>query len=117
LTFLVSSFRLPLLMRRALHVHPSSASRILAAGLAALVWTLSLLAYAPTAHEHLHDDAHHEDHHCAIVLLAQGVDVAASAVRVPVPEFRLTTLPVAAPAEVVLPEARLLPPACGPPAV
>jgi hypothetical protein len=47
--------------------------RCLAAGAAALVLLLTFLSASPEAHEHLHEDADHAEHSCAVVLFAHGL--------------------------------------------
>lgn len=98
------------------HRQPLS-SRLLAATLALVVFGLSLLAVAPTAHVHLHDDAGHTEHTCAIVLFAHGVTAATTFLLIVAPLLRLTDPLWVARADWVGATARLLPPACGPPAV
>lgn len=91
--------------------------RLLAAGAAALVLTLVILAASPEAHEHVHHDCHHdEEHTCAVVLFAQGIWTTVDIVAVPAPGLAWTEL-----IPLSLPELRLaapphrLPPQCGPP--
>jgi|SRR5690606_13182711 len=52
---------------------PTPWRRPLAAGLAVLVFGLSLLASAPGWHQELHPDAHEAEHSCAITLFADGL--------------------------------------------
>jgi len=62
--------------------------RFIAAGAAALVLTLTILAASPQAHEHVHHDCHHdEEHSCAVVLFAQGIWTTFNAIAVPQPEI------------------------------
>lgn len=53
------------------HTHPSSTllGMVLACG---IVW-VGALHYSPTAHEHVHHDAHEEDHHCVVEVFADGL--------------------------------------------
>ena len=46
---------------------------------AGMVAALTWLSASPHAHEELHEDAHHEEHRCAIVLFAQGLVAALTA--------------------------------------
>jgi hypothetical protein len=62
--------------------------RFLAAGAAALVLTLTVLAASPQAHEHVHNDCHHDEtHSCAVVLFAQGLWTSLEVLAVPAPDF------------------------------
>lgn len=92
--------------------------RFIAAGAAALVLTLTILAASPEAHEHVHHDCHHdEEHACAVVLFAHGIWTTFDAIIVTEP--RATWSETIFPSR---PELRLaaprhfLPPQCGPPA-
>ncbi len=65
--------------------------RICAAGSAALVFVLGLLASSPALHHQLHTGLHGAgDDHCAVVLFANGVSapVAMSALPPPVREWQ-----------------------------
>lgn len=89
--------------------------RAVAGALAAIVFGLGLLAVAPAAHEHLHADAHHGEHTCAVVLFAQGVLATGVALLLAAP-MRHPSVALVMPAPVgVADPARRLPPACGPP--
>lgn len=92
--------------------------RFIAAGAAALVLTLTILAASPEAHEHVHHGCHHdEEHTCAVVLFAQGLWTSLDIVAAPAPAISSSEL-----APLFRPELRLvaaphrLPPQCGPPA-
>lgn len=61
--------------------------RFVAAGCALLLLTITCLAASPDAHRHLHDDADHADHECAIVLFAQGFALALGALLVSAPRL------------------------------
>jgi hypothetical protein len=62
--------------------------RFIAAGAAALVLTLTILAASPQAHEHVHHDCHHdEEHSCAVVLFAHGIWTSLDCAAVPAPEI------------------------------
>jgi succinate dehydrogenase hydrophobic anchor subunit len=93
------------------------ASRVTALALAVLVVVLGVLAFAPAAHEHLHGDDHgHGEHSCAIVLFAQGITTAATALALVAGFHRLASV-VVEPQWLWVPiSPRRLPPACGPPA-
>jgi hypothetical protein len=61
--------------------------RLTAAGAAALILLLTVLAASPQAHEEIHHDCHHdEDHACAVVLFAQGVWASLDVLAVPRPD-------------------------------
>jgi uncharacterized BrkB/YihY/UPF0761 family membrane protein len=98
------------------HRHPLS-FRLLATTLAVLVFGLGLLAVAPTAHEHLHSDAEHAEHTCAIVLFAQGITTAAVFLLLVALLLRQAEALLAAPIALRAATPRRLPPACGPPSV
>ena len=53
---------------------------MLAIACAALVWLLGVLGAGDFLHGHVHDHAAHEEHACAITLLAQGAENPAPAV-------------------------------------
>ncbi len=53
------------------HTHPRTT--LLGIVLALSVVWIGALHYAPAAHEHLHHDAHDEDHHCVVEIFADGV--------------------------------------------
>src|SRR5688572_30634887 len=62
--------------------------RLIAAGAAALVLTLTILGASPEAHEHVHHGCNHdEEHSCAVVLFAQGIWTSFDAVAVPAREI------------------------------
>ena len=91
--------------------------RFLAAGLAALVLALGMLSVAPAAHKHLHDDADHEDHECAIVFLAHGVTLSSAITAPPATESAWQETFFAVPGALYLVRPKyLLPLKCGPPA-
>lgn len=54
-----------------------------------LVFALVALVASPEEHEHLHCDAHEEDHVCAVTLYALGIEPSAEAVYAPRPETRV----------------------------
>lgn len=90
--------------------------RLVAGGMAACVLALSLLAFAPEAHGHLHCDAGHEDHECAITFFAQGVTLATAIAAPPAARVVWFENFPAAPEQLPLVAAKyLLPPQCGPP--
>ena len=65
--------------------------RLIAAGAAALVLTLTILAASPQAHEHVHHDCHHdEEHSCAVVLFAQGIWTSFDVLTVAAPNLAWT---------------------------
>lgn len=90
---------------------PAWPRRLFAAGGAALVLALSVLAASPQLHEWLHPDADHSDHECAITLFHHGVTQAVVGVALVV----MPLLPVArvamAPAgpDLIAPRHRLCP--------
>jgi heme A synthase len=90
---------------------PEWPRRLLAAGAAVLVLTLSVLATCPQLHQWLHPDADHSDHECAITLFHHGVTQAVVGVALVV----IPLLPVArvdmAPAgpDLIAPRYRLSP--------
>lgn len=90
---------------------PEWPRRLMAAGAAVLVLTLSVLANSPQLHRWLHPDADHSDHECAITVFHHGVTQAMVGVALVV----LPLLPIArmamAPAEpdLVAPRYRLSP--------
>lgn len=105
-------------MTAARHHLPPGPARWLALGLAGLVLVLGLLTVAPTAHDHLHGhDDHSGEHSCAVVLFAQGVLLAGGAFMLLVRWQRLAASEPVTPPGWVAVRLRLLPPACGPPAV
>jgi hypothetical protein len=53
--------------------------RALAAGSAALIFALGVLAASPDLHQRLHAGHHSPDDHCAVVLFAGGVSFAPAA--------------------------------------
>lgn len=81
---------------------PGRLQRVLAGWLAALVFALSLLAFAPSLHARLHDHAHdhdatavsHDDAGCAVTLFQQGVTTPLSlpSLGKPAPATRLLVL-------------------------
>ena len=80
-------------------------------------FALSLLAFAPSWHEHLHHDAHEADHGCAITLFAGGVDAAATPPPAGAPtSFRIEPALRPQPAALPVNDSRLLPPSRAPPA-
>jgi hypothetical protein len=105
-------------MRTNPRVTPPFFRRLVAAGLAALVLAIALLAAAPAAHKHLHDDADHADHECAIVFLAHGVTLttALAAAKAVTVEWR-ETFPAAPVALHLTSPRHLLPLQCGPPSL
>jgi len=90
---------------------PEWPRRLMAAGAAVLVLTLSVLATSPQLHRWLHPDADHSDHECAVTVFHHGVTQAVVGVALVV----LPLLPIArmtmAPAEpdLVAPRYRLSP--------
>ena len=91
--------------------------RLLAAGAAALVLTLIVLAASPEAHEHVHHDCHHdEEHTCAVVLFAQGLWTSLDIVAATTPEIAWAQLiPLSRPELRLAAPPHRLPPQCGPP--
>lgn len=83
----------------------------------ALVLVLNILASSPEAHEHLHPDADHADHECAVVLFAHGIAPALDVPVVPAPVFIELGVPPAKATDLFLTSPRnLWPPERGPPA-
>ena len=88
----------------------------IAAGGAALVLLLAILAADPSAHRWLHADSDREDHSCAVVLFVHGLTPALAEIVLTLVTWRLLSvlgragevLHLAAPGH-------LLQPACGPP--
>ena len=65
-------------VRRKRESQPGPLRRAAAAGCAALVLALTILAASPGAHGLLHDGGHddgHNDHSCAVVMFANGVSL------------------------------------------
>ena len=91
--------------------------RLLAAGAAALVLTLIVLAASPEAHEHVHHDCHHdEEHTCAVVLFAQGLWTSLDIVAATTPEIAWAQLiPLYRPPQPRPTPTQPQPPPCGPP--
>jgi hypothetical protein len=85
--------------------------RLLAAGAAALVLALGVLAASPQLHQCLHSDAGQPDHECAITLFHHGVAQAVTEIALIVVSMqwvaRLGTLP--AEPDLVAPRFRLNP--------
>jgi len=63
---------------------PEWPRRLLAAGAAVLVLTLSVLTASPQLHRWLHPDADHSDHECAVTLFHHGVTEAAAGIALAV---------------------------------
>ena len=73
-------------MFRPLRRRADSFRRFLAAGAAALVFALGVLAASPTLHDWLHGhDGKATDDGCAVVLFASGVSVPLGAIAVALP--------------------------------
>ncbi len=91
--------------------------RLIAAGAAALVLTLTILAASPEAHEHVHHDCHHdEEHTCAVVLFAHGIWTTFDVVIVAGPRATWSeTIFLSRPELRLAAPHSLLPPQCGPP--
>lgn len=91
--------------------------RVLAAGSAALVLALALLAASPELHERLHAAGGLVgDDHCAVVLFASGVSLATSAVTVLPPVSEWQAQPAVVAVEIFLSAPRYLhQPERGPP--
>lgn len=92
-------------------------SRGLALALAVLVFGLGLLSTAPGAHEHLHHDAAHPDHVCAIELFAQGVASAVAPLALTVTWAVWAALALRPTARRIASPAHRLPPGRAPPTV
>lgn len=98
------------------HIPPPISRRIIAAGLGALVLVVAMLSAAPALHKHLHDDADHADHECAIVYLAHGVTLATTIAAAPAPEIVwLENFPATPESLFITSPKHLLPLKCGPP--
>lgn len=97
---------------------PSLFRRLIAAGLGALVLVVGALSVSPDAHKHLHADADHADHECAIVFLAHGVTLTTAISAAPAREIAWREDFPAAPAAPFVASVRhLLPLKCGPPSL
>jgi hypothetical protein len=91
--------------------------RVVAAGAAALVLMLTILAVCPSLHAWLHGEKHLDaDDDCAVVLFIQGVTPALAAVAVAAATLRFLAdrLPVPAPLHLTARHFEF-PPGCGPP--
>jgi hypothetical protein len=64
---------------------PSLLRRLFAAGGAAVVLLLAILAASPALHAWIHADSHAESDDCAVVLFASGVTLAATAIAISLP--------------------------------
>jgi len=91
--------------------------RIVAGTCTALVVALVVLAVCPTLHAWLHGEKElADDDDCAVVLFANGVTTAATAIAVVAVFQRLSRERLAEPAALFFAEPRFqLPPVCGPP--
>ena len=91
--------------------------RLLAAGAAALVLLLTVLAASPSLHARLHTDSSRADHECIITLFQHGAAPETAAVALVVAPLIRVVLRVAELPELRLAPARYwLPPAHAPPA-
>ncbi len=96
---------------------PSPLQRLLAAGAAALVLALAVLAVSPTLHAWLHGETQLDPNDsCAVVLFAHGLTPALTALTLLALALapRRAVFPLPAPILVAEP-AFDLPPGCGPP--
>ncbi len=91
--------------------------RVVAAGAAALVLMLAILAVCPSLHAWLHGEKHLDaDDDCAVVLFSQGVTPALAAITAVAATLRVLTEGIPAPASLHLTARHFqFPPACGPP--
>lgn len=90
---------------------------LIAAGCAALVLILVVLAASPEAHHWLHSDSDQADHDCAVVLFAHGLAATLAEIVLTLVAWRLLSLIGQAGASLRLSvPPHFLPPACAPPA-
>ena len=103
--------------RRRFRLRPTH--RLLAAGCAALILLLTILAASPELHQRFHHETQPDrDDGCAVVLFSLGITGAAAAAILVVVAQCLAEKVVTAPAGVDLTAPRFQhPPGCGPPAV
>jgi len=95
---------------------PGWPHRLLAAGAAAMVLVLALLAVSPALHARLHADAGRADHECVITLFQHGGTAAPAAVALIVAPMVFRVRLPAVPLTPCLAASRhLLPPALAPP--
>jgi len=90
---------------------PEWPRRLLAAGAAVLVLTLSVLAASPQLHEWLHPDAGQPEHECAITLFHHGVTQPVAGIVLAVMPLLLVARAALVPAgpDLVAPRYRLSP--------
>jgi len=93
--------------------------RLLAAGCAALILLLTVLAASPDLHQRFHHESQPDrDDACAVVLFSLGLTSAAAATTLVVVARCLAEKVAATPAGLDLAAPRFqLPPGCGPPAI
>ena len=98
---------------------PGALRRAVAAGCAALVLALTILAARPGAHGLLHEvghDAENSDHSCAVVMFASGVSLTAAPDAITPPTIVVQGIsPVAATQIFLVPPRYLRQPERGPP--
>lgn len=93
----------------------AKARACLALVLLALLAGVQAMVISERLHEHVHADAQHADHQCAVTLFSSGtVDTAASAVTVPAPEAALVVF-LSLPQPVLVAAEHRLPPGRAPP--
>jgi hypothetical protein len=96
--------------------HLGWAHRLLAAGAAALVLLLAILAVNPSLHARLHADAGQADHECVITLFQQGVIPETAALVLVVAPLIPVVFAAARPSLCLAPARCRLPPGRAPPA-